>query len=136
MRAHHLDDHMNSVHLKKILTCHVCQKTFGHRTSFGAHMKTKHQDVNVQLPCDQCNKTYKYKHSLIEHMEKVHKLEINAKGDFVQAVKKGTKPRKRPRLAIEDQSQHVEESYQCEQCNAIFDIEDDFLEHIFTPHES
>ena len=126
LKTNHLDDHMNSVHLKKILTCHVCQKTFNHRMTLGVHMKTKHSDVDVHLPCDQCNNTYKYKHSLIEHMEKVHK-----------SSKTVTKPENRPQITIEDdQTQDVEDLYQCEQCNAIFDIEDDFLEHIFTPHES
>ena len=65
-------------------------------------------------------------------LKKVHRLEINTKGNFDQAAKAG----KRSRLTIEDQTQDVEESYQCEQCHATFDIEDDFLEHIFTPHET
>ena len=46
--------------------------------------------------------------------------------------------KKRPHLTIDedDETQDVEGSYRCEQCNATFDIEDDFLEHIFSPHES
>ena len=77
LKANHLDDHVNSVHLKKIFPCHVCEKIFNHRSNLGQHMKKDHPEVNVQLPCDQCKKTFKYKHSLIEHIEKVHhKLEI------------------------------------------------------------
>ena len=130
LKANHLDDHVNSVHLKKTFSCDVCEDTFNHRTGLCVHMKTKHPDVNVHLPCDQCKRTFKYKHSLIEHMEKVHKLEIDAKENFVQASKKVTKPkRRRPH-----KTQIVEDSYQCEQCEATFDIEDDFLEHIFSSH--
>ena len=132
LRSHHLDDHVNSIHLKKVYSCHVCEDTFNHRTVLGNHMKKKHPNVNVQLPCDQCKKTFKYKYSLIEHMEKVHKVEIDAKENFVQAPKKVTKSkRRRPH-----KTQIVEDSYQCEQCKATFEIEDDFLEHIFSPHES
>ena len=136
LRTHHLDDHVNSIHLKKVYSCHVCEDTFNHRTVLGNHMKKKHPNVNVQLPCDQCKKTFKYKHSLIEHMEKVHhKLEIDTKENFVQGVqasKNVTKPkRRRPH-----KTQIVEDSYQCEQCKATFEIEDDFLEHIFSSHVS
>ena len=134
LKANHLDDHVNSVHLKKIFPCHVCEKIFNHRSNLGQHMKKDHPEVNVQLPCDQCKKTFKYKHSLIEHMEKVHhKLEIDTKENFVQGVqasKNVTKPkRRRPH-----KTQIVEDSYQCEQCKATFEIEDDFLEHIFSSH--
>ena len=46
--------------------------------------------------------------------------------------------KRRPQLTIDedDETQDVEGSYRCEQCNATFEIEDDFLEHIFSPHES
>ena len=185
LKANHLDDHVNSVHLKKIFPCHVCEKIFNHRSNLGQHMKKDHPKVNIQLPCDQCKKTFKYKHSLIEHMEKVHKLDI----DVVQALeallekpkelkfpspdgdtslRRSLRSKKRPhetqdieeivmeielekvhnsapkriskkpKLTIEDDDQIQDDkgSYQCEQCKATFEIEDDFLEHIFTPHES
>ena len=182
---HHLDDHVNSVHLKKIFTCHVCQKTFSLRTSLGVHMNNIHSNVNVHLPCDQCDKVFKYKHSLIEHMEKVHKLDIDVVealealleepkelkfaspgGDtsLRRSLRSKKRPHetqdieeivmeielekvhnsapkrisKKPKLTIEDDDQIQDDkgSYQCEQCKATFEIEDDFLEHIFTPHES
>ena len=142
-------NHINKCHTKH--QCIKCDKVFVHKKTYLNHFNTIHadNDAQSQFKCQECFKQFTYQKAFQTHLEthnvtsrdkvvmqielkKVHKLEINTKGNFVQAVKAG----KRSRLTIEDQTQDVEESYQCEQCNATFDIEDDFLEHIFTPHES
>lgn len=59
-------------------------------------------------------------------MDKKHKLEDP------KSIQESHTGEKTGHTDSTENSQPVEESYQCEQCHELFDNEDDFLEHIFT----
>ena len=116
----HLIEHVNYVHAKpKEVSCKVCFKVFASTGYLSTHMIAKHSKDSSSLKCEHCRKFFKFQQTLVLHMEKFKDGECK------------TQPKKIEKISCEEPDE-----YRCEQCQALFDNEDDFLEHIFTPHEN
>ena len=56
-------------HLGARVTCHVCDRTFSHKSSLREHNKKVHQETRHSLfNCFSCSKAYKNKNYLKRHM--------------------------------------------------------------------
>lgn len=109
----HLREHVNYAHaIQKEVSCKRCFKVFASNAHLSTHMIAKHG--KGEMKCVHCHRFFKFQQTLMVHMEKFRYGQCKAKPKTTNTL----------------------EEYRCEQCQALFDIEDDFLEHIFTPHEN
>ena len=71
--------HLESIHVKQIVTCEICDKIFTHSTLKDYHLNRIHKELVEIHTCDNCNKTFKFKDNLNKHQKARHCLKNNLK---------------------------------------------------------
>ena len=126
-----------------MLSCDLCQETFKQRTALKTHMTKSHPEVECQYQCASCQRVFKYKSTIEEHVTQKHK---DSKKTYTKHLKNiyscelcQDTFKHKSALGSHMKKSHAEkpskESYECEKCDVRFELEDDFLEHIFAPHK-
>ena len=141
-----LEDHANSVHEGKILSCpnisedcsagifyqcDQCDYKCGHRSSFKQHYKAEHQ--KIRFPCDQCEYQAKDRSSLKQHIQHVHLKEYeNVHCDLEGCTFKAEKNAivYRHKMAV-----HQLASYDCTHCTYKATEKGEIFEHMKTKHD-
>lgn len=70
-----MQKHIRSLHMKHILNCSICDKSFHRLDSLKRHRDNVHSvTVKTQYDCEFCYKRFDYKQNLVKHTLKFHKV--------------------------------------------------------------
>lgn len=145
-----LERHYSSNHKRKI-SCDKCEKLFKTQDDFDRHIETRHG--NQKLRCGKCTRTFVDQQALDEHDKSFHTRTVSCdecdktfatQGDLNQHTLAKHKPgpdnhrvkailERRIRLDQDFESEY-NDTYQCEECNIVFDTQKEMMSHHLTEH--